>query len=185
MRPNIEPPGPLLITEILQSIYENIEIIYKAFVSTISKTRVPTFAWKQKHKSTEIKTNINMDMNYLRYIYFQMKESPAPLNIPTPTPASDRGGPVACVGGPGSRVGSSRRAGGSNLDTGAANGGGLSSSRPASLNPLVNCSPCVGLRRSQNGVRKRVLFLWVSVNSCGWANQMKKTAWLFLSMSYG
>ena len=32
--------------------------------------------------------------------YFQVRESPAPLNIPIPTPASDRGGPVACIGGP-------------------------------------------------------------------------------------
>ena len=28
------------------------------------------------------------------------KGSPATLNIPTPTPAPDRGGPVACLGGP-------------------------------------------------------------------------------------
>ncbi len=27
-------------------------------------------------------------------------ESPAPLKLPTPTPAPDRGGPVACLGGP-------------------------------------------------------------------------------------
>ena len=32
--------------------------------------------------------------------YFQVRESPAPLNIPTLTPAPDRGGPVACLGGP-------------------------------------------------------------------------------------
>ena len=31
---------------------------------------------------------------------FQERESPAPLNIPTPTRAPDRGGPVACLGGP-------------------------------------------------------------------------------------
>ena len=31
---------------------------------------------------------------------FQVRESPTLLNIPTPTPASDRGGPVACLGGP-------------------------------------------------------------------------------------
>ena len=30
----------------------------------------------------------------------QIRESPASLNIPTPTPAADRGGPVACLGGP-------------------------------------------------------------------------------------
>ena len=32
--------------------------------------------------------------------YFQVRESPAPLNTPTPTPAPDQGGPVAWVGGP-------------------------------------------------------------------------------------
>ena len=31
---------------------------------------------------------------------FQMRESPAPRNIPTPTPAPDRGGPVDCLGCP-------------------------------------------------------------------------------------
>ena len=25
-----------------------------------------------------------------KYLYFQVRESPAPLNIPSPTPASDR-----------------------------------------------------------------------------------------------
>ena len=28
-----------------------------------------------------------------KLLYFQVRESPAPLNIPTPTPAPDRGGP--------------------------------------------------------------------------------------------
>ena len=32
--------------------------------------------------------------------YFQARESPAPLNIPLPTPAPDWGGPVACLSGP-------------------------------------------------------------------------------------
>ena len=32
-------------------------------------------------------------------MYLQVREFPAPLNIPIPTPA-DRGGPVACLGGP-------------------------------------------------------------------------------------
>ena len=32
--------------------------------------------------------------------YFQVRESPAPLNIPTPTPAPDQAGPVACLRGP-------------------------------------------------------------------------------------
>ena len=31
---------------------------------------------------------------------FQIRESPTPLNILTPTPAPDWGGPVACLGGP-------------------------------------------------------------------------------------
>ena len=30
----------------------------------------------------------------------QVRETPAPLNIPAPTPAPDQGGPVACLGGP-------------------------------------------------------------------------------------
>ena len=32
--------------------------------------------------------------------FFILRESPAPLNIPTPIHAPDRGGPVACLGGP-------------------------------------------------------------------------------------
>ena len=35
-----------------------------------------------------------------KLFYFQTRESPAPLNIPTPTPAPERGGHVACLGGP-------------------------------------------------------------------------------------
>ena len=35
-----------------------------------------------------------------KLFYFQVTESPAPLNVPTPTLAPDRGGPIACVGGP-------------------------------------------------------------------------------------
>ena len=31
---------------------------------------------------------------------FQVRESPAPLKIPTLTPAPDQGGPVVCLGGP-------------------------------------------------------------------------------------
>ena len=31
--------------------------------------------------------------------HFQVKDSPAPLNIPIPTPAPDWGGPVAWVSG--------------------------------------------------------------------------------------
>jgi hypothetical protein len=33
-------------------------------------------------------------------LLFSVRESPVPLNIPTPTPAPDRGGPVAWVSGP-------------------------------------------------------------------------------------
>ena len=32
--------------------------------------------------------------------YVQVGEYLSPINIPIPTPASDRGGPVACIGGP-------------------------------------------------------------------------------------
>ena len=35
-----------------------------------------------------------------KLFYFQVRESPAPHNIPTPSPAPDPGGPVACLGGP-------------------------------------------------------------------------------------
>ena len=34
------------------------------------------------------------------FCYFQARQSQTPLNIRTPTPAPDRGGPVACIGGP-------------------------------------------------------------------------------------
>ena len=50
-----------------------------------------------------------LDMNFMSIkkheleiwysFYFQVRESPTTLNIPTPTPAPDRGGPVACLGG--------------------------------------------------------------------------------------
>ena len=33
-------------------------------------------------------------------LYFQIREPPTPLNIPTPTPSPDRAGPVACLSGP-------------------------------------------------------------------------------------
>ena len=36
----------------------------------------------------------------LKLFHFQLRESPAPLNIPTSTPAPDWGGPVACLSGP-------------------------------------------------------------------------------------
>ena len=35
-----------------------------------------------------------------KLFYFQMRESPAPFDIPTPTPAPDRGGLAACLDGP-------------------------------------------------------------------------------------
>ena len=43
--------------------------------------------------------------NILKLAYFEEWESPAPLNIQTPTPAPDRGGAVACLGGPVAYVG--------------------------------------------------------------------------------
>ena len=39
-------------------------------------------------------------MEICQIFYFQVRESPASLNIPIPTPAPDWGGPVACLGGP-------------------------------------------------------------------------------------
>ena len=36
----------------------------------------------------------------LNLFHFQVRESPAPINIPAPTPATDRAGPVACLSGP-------------------------------------------------------------------------------------
>ena len=52
--------------------------------------------------------NLSIDKNSMKLksgesyqpFYFQVRESPTPLNIPIPTPASDQGGPVACIGGP-------------------------------------------------------------------------------------
>ena len=34
-----------------------------------------------------------------KLFHLEIRESTAPLNIPTPTPATDRGGPVACLSG--------------------------------------------------------------------------------------
>ena len=31
-----------------------------------------------------------------KFLFLQVRESPTPLNIPTPTLAPDQGGPVAC-----------------------------------------------------------------------------------------
>ena len=37
---------------------------------------------------------------FFNFLHFRARESPSPLNIPIPTPASDHGGPVACICGP-------------------------------------------------------------------------------------
>ena len=42
------------------------------------------------------KTQMNIDNNK----YFQARDPPTPLNIPTPTPAPDQGGSIACLGVP-------------------------------------------------------------------------------------
>ena len=42
----------------------------------------------------------NIDSLKYKKTYFQIRESPAPLNIPTPTPAPDRSGPVAKIAKP-------------------------------------------------------------------------------------
>ena len=44
--------------------------------------------------------NEDQERNTLNLFYFQVRESRAPLNIPTLTLAPDRGGPVACLSGP-------------------------------------------------------------------------------------
>ena len=36
----------------------------------------------------------------LKRIYLRIRESSTSLNVPTPTPAPDRGGPIACLSGP-------------------------------------------------------------------------------------
>ena len=50
------------------------------------------------HKVQEIKMKLNEQ--YFLVFCFQVRESPAPLKIQTPTPAPDRGAPVACLSGP-------------------------------------------------------------------------------------
>ena len=42
---------------------------------------------------------MKMQKNTMENVNFQIRESSASLNIPTSTPAPDRGGPVACPGG--------------------------------------------------------------------------------------
>ena len=51
--------------------------------------------WNQETKNQESRNQETLDLFYL-----QVRESPATLNIPTPNPAPDRGGPAACLGGP-------------------------------------------------------------------------------------
>ena len=41
-----------------------------------------------------------MENNKNIFFTFQVGGAPAPLNMPTPTPAPDQGGPVTCLGGP-------------------------------------------------------------------------------------
>ena len=52
--------------------------------------------YKQKNKEITIKCSKNI---------FKYRNPPAPLNIPIPTPAPDRGGHVACLSGPVARRG--------------------------------------------------------------------------------
>ena len=53
------------------------------------------------HKTISKKTTTKNEKPISQDIfYFQVRESIAPLNIPTPTPAPDRAGPGACLGGP-------------------------------------------------------------------------------------
>ena len=52
----------------------------------------------QETKHQETNNPRNQETKTLFYI--QVRESKAPLNIPTPIAAPDRGGPIACRGGP-------------------------------------------------------------------------------------
>ena len=63
-------------------------------VSTFVKAQIETN--KNKKLTHE---QLNNEHDFVMF-YFQVRESPAPLNIPTPNPAPDRGGLVACLGGP-------------------------------------------------------------------------------------
>ena len=60
----------------------------------------------QKKKKPQAKKPRNQETknqeprNQEPFFIFKWRESPAPVNLPTPTPAPDRGGPVACRGGP-------------------------------------------------------------------------------------
>ena len=53
---------------------------------------------KKQNVLTKIK--LNVDVCKMITFHFQIRENPATLNIPTLTPAPDRGFPVACLGGP-------------------------------------------------------------------------------------
>ena len=59
----------------------------KVPVKTIFKILDINFISIKKHE-------MEISKSY-KLFYFQVRESPAPRNIPTPTPAPDRGGPVA------------------------------------------------------------------------------------------
>ena len=64
-----------------------------AFVNCVLKNGFETN--KQETTKTRNQTPI-----HIKPFYFQVRESPAPLIIPTPTPAHDRSGPAACLSCP-------------------------------------------------------------------------------------
>ena len=87
--------------------------------------------WKVKdEESTTInlgsKISKSLDMNFIsikkhetkfcKFLYFRARESLSPINIPIPTPASDRGGPVAWVSGLALRPGGQARPRQANLE---------------------------------------------------------------------
>ena len=53
------------------------------------------------HGTIKPKTKHQENSETKKAFYFQVREFPARLNVPTPTPTPDRGGPVACLSGPG------------------------------------------------------------------------------------
>ena len=53
----------------------------------------------EKDPPKNVKTQLG-NLTNKKFFYFEIRESPAPLNIPTPTPTPDWGGPVACLSGP-------------------------------------------------------------------------------------
>ena len=44
------------------------------------------------------------EANICQYLHFRARKSLSLINIPIPTPASDKGGPVACIGGPVAKI---------------------------------------------------------------------------------